>query len=63
MVSVNEKVPCRERFCEVRLQNLAEVSDWMEPYRKFWTKKLDALENFLEPDKKKISKQTKKTKK
>jgi DNA-binding transcriptional ArsR family regulator len=37
----------RERYCEARLQKLNEVSQWIEQYRVFWTKKLDALENFL----------------
>jgi DNA-binding transcriptional ArsR family regulator len=38
----------RERFCEVRLQPLAEVSEWIEQYSRFWNAKLDALGNFLE---------------
>jgi DNA-binding transcriptional ArsR family regulator len=37
----------RERYCEARLQKLNEVSEWIEQYRVFWTKKLDALEYFL----------------
>jgi DNA-binding transcriptional ArsR family regulator len=37
----------RERFCEAKLQQLDEVSQWIEQYRVFWTKKLDALESFL----------------
>ena len=37
----------RERYCEAKLQKLNEVSQWVEQYRVFWTKKLDALENFL----------------
>ena len=37
----------RERYCEAQLKKLAEVSDWVEQYRVFWTAKLDALENFL----------------
>jgi DNA-binding transcriptional ArsR family regulator len=37
----------RERYCEARLQKLNEVSDWVEQYREFWNKKLDALENYL----------------
>jgi DNA-binding transcriptional ArsR family regulator len=37
----------RERYCEVRLDKLNEVSDWVEQYRKFWTAKLDALEDYL----------------
>src|ERR1700757_2993273 len=38
----------RERYCEAKLDKLNEVSDWVEQYRKFWTQKLDALENYLE---------------
>lgn len=38
----------RERFCEANLKSLAQVSQWIEQYRIFWTQKLDALENFLE---------------
>lgn len=41
----------RERYCEARLQKLYEVSQWIEQYRVFWTKKLDALENFLATEK------------
>lgn len=37
----------RERFCEAKLERLNEVSMWIEQYRIFWTKKLDALETFL----------------
>lgn len=37
----------RERHCEVRLQKLSEVSDWIEQYRQFWNLKLDALDNYL----------------
>lgn len=38
----------RERWCEANLQPLQHVADWVEPYRIFWTAKLDALEKFLE---------------
>ena len=38
----------RERFCEPKFQKLREVSAWVEKYRKFWTEKLNALEEFLE---------------
>lgn len=37
----------RERICEAKLNGLAEVTEWTEQYRRFWTKKLDALETFL----------------
>jgi DNA-binding transcriptional ArsR family regulator len=37
----------RERYCEVQLENLSQVSDWIEQYRTFWTTKIDALEAHL----------------
>ena len=40
----------RERFCEAQLHRLHEVSNWVEQYKLFWTKKLDALESFLASD-------------
>jgi len=40
----------RERYCQADLRKLKQVADWTERYREFWTKKLDALEDFLEKD-------------
>ena len=37
----------RERYCEVRLEKLREVAAWIEQYRRFWTSKLDALDDYL----------------
>lgn len=37
----------RERFCEVKLEKLGEVSDWIEQYRQFWEGRLDNLELYL----------------
>ena len=37
----------RERYCEVKLEKLNEVSKWVDQYRKAWDKKLDALELYL----------------
>jgi Predicted transcriptional regulators len=37
----------RERYCDVNLNKLKEVNDWVSQYRAFWSKKLDALEDFL----------------
>jgi len=45
LVTINQQG--RERYCEAKLDKLNEVSDWVERYRTFWTKKLDALEDFL----------------
>jgi len=38
----------RERYCEINFNSLREVSDWVDKYRIFWTKKLDALGEFLQ---------------
>jgi DNA-binding transcriptional ArsR family regulator len=37
----------RERYCEAKLEKLHEVSAWVDPYRKLWTAKFDALEDYL----------------
>lgn len=37
----------RERYCEAKLDKLNQVSDWVEQYREFWNRKLDALELYL----------------
>ena len=44
---VNIRQQGRERFCEARLEKLNEVSDWVEQYRKIWTAKFDALEEYI----------------
>jgi DNA-binding transcriptional ArsR family regulator len=50
----------RERYCEARLSQLKEVSDWTARYREFWTTRLDALEDFLASEQKKGKKRSKK---
>ena len=37
----------RQRYCEIRFKKLNEVSEWIEQYRKLWSAKLNALEDFL----------------
>lgn len=51
----------RERYCEVRLEKLNEVSSWVEQYRKFWEEKLDALDDYLTSlqEKEKLDRQNK----
>ena len=46
----------RERYCEAKFQKLNEVSEWIDQYKVFWTKKLDALEDFLEHEQSKRAK-------
>jgi DNA-binding transcriptional ArsR family regulator len=38
----------KERRYSLRAQPLAEVDEWLEPYRAHWTGRLDALERHLE---------------
>jgi DNA-binding transcriptional ArsR family regulator len=38
----------RERYCEAKLQQLGEVSNWIEQYRKLWQEKFNALDDILE---------------
>src|SRR5688572_32637210 len=40
----------RERYCDAQLHRLKEVSTWAEIYKAFWSKKLDALGDFLEKE-------------
>ena len=41
----------RERYCDAQLHRLKEVSTWANAYKAFWSKKLDALGDFLEKEK------------
>ena len=38
----------KRRLYALRAEPLAEVDAWLEPYRAFWTERLDALERHLE---------------
>ena len=38
----------RERYCTLEVQKLAEVADWLEPFRKMWTDKFDQLGKLLD---------------
>ena len=42
----------RERYCEASLDQLNEVSVWVEKYRQHWESKLDSLETYLDKLKK-----------
>ena len=38
----------KRRLYALQPQPLAEVDDWLEPYRAYWTARFDALERHLE---------------
>lgn len=40
----------RERYCQARLDNLAEVALWVHQYRMFWNDRLDRLEAALKQE-------------
>jgi len=40
----------RERLCEVKLEKLNEVHEWVQQYQKLWERKLKALKTFVEQD-------------
>jgi DNA-binding transcriptional ArsR family regulator len=37
----------RERWCTIQPEKLAEVAEWVEPFRKMWEGKLDRLGHVL----------------
>lgn len=44
---VTARVDAQRRRYRVRPAPLAEVDAWLEPYRRFWDEKLEALERYL----------------
>ena len=38
----------KQRMYALRPEPLAEVDQWLEPYRVYWSRRLDALERHLE---------------
>lgn len=38
----------KRRWYGLRAEPLAEVAEWLEPYRRHWSDRLDALEQHLE---------------
>ena len=45
---VAARVDGKRRVYALRSEPLAEVDAWLEPYRAFWSDRLDALERHLE---------------
>lgn len=46
----------RERYCEARLGQLNEVSQWIERYRQLWDRQFGRLDDLLEEMKEKTRK-------
>jgi DNA-binding transcriptional ArsR family regulator len=45
---VTVRQDAQRRFYEIRPAPLAEVDQWLEPYRRLWADRLDALERHLD---------------
>ena len=37
----------RERYCNLEVQQLAQVADWLVPFRTLWEGRLERLDNLL----------------
>lgn len=49
MISITQKG--REQFCEARLGQLDEVTDWVNQWRKVWNQRFEKLDKFLKETK------------
>jgi DNA-binding transcriptional ArsR family regulator len=45
---VEARVDAQRRVYRVRAAPLAEIDEWLAPYRRLWSKRLDALERHLD---------------
>jgi DNA-binding transcriptional ArsR family regulator len=47
------RTDAQRRFYRISPQPLEELDEWLEPYRQFWTRRLDYLESHLDTRRKK----------
>ena len=45
---VESRVEAQRRVYQIRPEPLMEVDAWLEPFRRFWTRHVDALERHLD---------------
>ena len=45
---VESTVDAQRRLYRLRAEPLQEIDDWLEPFRRFWSKHVDALERHLD---------------
>ena len=45
---VDVRTDAQRRWYGLRAEPLSEVDAWLEPYRRFWAQRLDALEQHLD---------------
>lgn len=56
---LNQTQSGREIYYQLNLKKLKEVGDWLEPYRKMWEGRFDAIEDLLDEIQNKKTKQKK----
>ena len=37
----------RQRFCQLELEEMSKVGEWLEPFRKLWASRFDQLDQLL----------------
>ena len=47
---VTARIDKQHRRYRLRPEPLAEIDDWLEPYRQFWADRLDALQTYLDEE-------------
>lgn len=47
---VSVRTEAQRRIYEVQPEPLEEVAEWLEPYRRLWAERLDALERHLDKE-------------
>jgi hypothetical protein len=52
---VDVRIDAQRRWYGLRAEPLAEVDEWLEPYRRMWAGQLDALERHLDSEAKEKS--------
>jgi len=45
---INIEQEGRERYCHLEADKLSAVADWLEPFQRLWSKRLDRLDNLLD---------------
>ena len=55
---VRRSVVGRTHWCRLEAARMKEARDWINDYERFWTTRLDALEQLLVEDRAKAAKQT-----
>ena len=45
---VESRIEAQQRFYQLRPEPLMELDEWLAPFRRFWSKHVDALERHLD---------------